>query len=143
MACLSSRSFGCGGLRMHRYRRLLLLGSCAAAVVIGSVASSAQTVTYSYDAIGRLQASSISGGPNPDVNTMICLDQASNRERYVVAVAGAASCVPPPITPTPSPVPTPTPTPTPTPGGGPLPGGGGETPGECRLWDLWGNCVDP
>ena len=107
---------------MHRHSRLLLLGSCAVVGIIGSVASSAETVTYTYDALGRLRASSVSGGPDNGTSTAICYDAASNRERYVTTIAGAAACTAAPYptpTPTPTPSPTPTPTPTPTPGNQP------------------------
>jgi YD repeat-containing protein len=77
---------------MLRHCRVLLLASCAVAGISGSVANSAETVTYSYDAQGRLRASSVSGGPDNGTTTAICYDAASNRERYVTAVAGAAAC---------------------------------------------------
>jgi len=95
---------------MRRHRRLLLLGGCAIVGVAASVASNAETVTYSYDALGRLRTSSVSGGPNNGTNTAICYDPASNRERYVATVAGAAVCTTSTYPPS-APVPTPTPTP--------------------------------
>lgn len=78
---------------MLRHRRVLLLASCAVAGAVGSVANGAETVTYSYDAQGRLRTSSVSGGPNNGTNTAICYDAASNRERYVTTVSGAAACI--------------------------------------------------
>lgn len=96
---------------MHRHHRLLLLGGGAAAALIASTGY-AETVTYSYDALGRLRASSVSGGPDNGTSTAICYDAASNRERYVTTVAGAAACTASPYLPS-APVPTPTPTPTP------------------------------
>lgn len=97
---------------MHRHRRMLLLASCAVAGVAGSVANGAETVTYSYDAQGRLRASSVSGGPSNGTNTAICYDAASNRERYVTTVSGAAACIPttyPPSAPLSVPAPAPAP----------------------------------
>jgi YD repeat-containing protein len=97
---------------MHLHRRVLLLAGCAAAVVIGAASGNAETVTYSYDAQGRLRASSVSGGPNNGTNTAICYDPASNRERYVTTKAGAAACTTstyPPTAPLPAPTSTPAP----------------------------------
>lgn len=74
---------------MRRYRLLLFLGSVVAA---GAAPVGAETVTYSYDALGRLRTSSVSGSPDSSTNTAICRDPASNRERYLTTIAGAASC---------------------------------------------------
>lgn len=62
-----------------------------------------ETVTYSYDALGRLTDSSISGGPNNTRTTGTCFDRAGNRMRYDVANSAPSTC------PTPSPTPTPSP----------------------------------
>ena len=43
-----------------------------------------ETVTYSYDALGRLVTSSVSGGPSAGVNTAIAYDPADNRTNYQV-----------------------------------------------------------
>lgn len=88
-------------------RNGLLLGSCAIAGLIAPLEAAADTITYSYDAKGRLRTSSVSGGPNNGTNTAICYDAADNRRQYVTVVGGAAACVS-----TPAPTPTPTPTPT-------------------------------
>lgn len=87
---------------MRKYRRLLLQ-SCA---LLGTLAfaANAETVTYSYDELGRLKASAVSGGSNNGTSTAVCYDKAGNRQKYVSAVAAAATC-----TPTPSPTPTPAP----------------------------------
>lgn len=61
------------------------------------------TVTYTYDALGRLVATSTTGGPNGGTSVGTCFDRAGNRTRYDVR------------TPSPAPTPTPTPCPTPTP----------------------------
>lgn len=97
---------------MRRHRRLLLLGSCAIAGVLGPVAGNAETITYSYDALGRLRASSVSGGPDNGTNTAICYDPASNRERYVTTKGGTAACTTSTYPPS-APLPTPTSTPAP------------------------------
>ncbi|MBB4100214.1 hypothetical protein [Sphingomonas kyeonggiensis] len=73
------------------------------AIAFSSLPASAQeTATYQYDALGRLIATSVSGGPNNGVASSYALDAAGNRTQVVVTGAPAS---------------TPTPTPTPTPGG--------------------------
>ncbi|WP_363130087.1 hypothetical protein [Sphingomonas sp.] len=67
---------------------------------MGSAAAAQETTTYTYDALGRLTGSSISGGPNSSRVTGTCFDAAGNRTRYDVATTVPAAC------------PTPTPTPT-------------------------------
>lgn len=133
-------------------RRRLLLGGCALAGLIGAAAvGGAEEVTYSYDALGRLRASSVSGGANDGTNTAICYDAANNRERYVTTVGGAASCTPAPYpapapTPTPTPAPTPTPTPTPTPSNQPPVAVTDSTTMGCnafKVLNLLGNDSDP
>ena len=79
------------------------LGSCAAIGLIAATGAYAETVTHTYDVLGRLRTSSVSGGPNSGTNTAICYDAANNRQKYVTAIGGAASS-----TPTPTPTPTPT-----------------------------------
>lgn len=60
--------------------------------------AAAETTTFTYDALGRLTASSTSGGTNSGVNTAICMDAAGNRTAYATATSGTASCpsAPPP-----------------------------------------------
>lgn len=50
-------------------------------------ARASETVTYSYDALGRLVATSVSGGPNNGMSTSIQLDKADNRTNYSLALA--------------------------------------------------------
>ena len=59
-----------------------------------------ETTTYSYDGLGRLKGSTISGGTNSGRTTGTCFDAAGNRTRYDVATSAPGAC------------PTPTPTPT-------------------------------
>jgi hypothetical protein len=49
-----------------------------------SIAQQTETVTYTYDALGRLIVSSISGGPNNGTQTGTTFDPASNRTNYTV-----------------------------------------------------------
>lgn len=58
-----------------------------------------ESQNYSYDALGRLTGSTISGGPNDTRATSTCFDRAGNRTRQDVATTAPAPC------------PTPTPTP--------------------------------
>jgi hypothetical protein len=86
------------------YRGSLL--SSVALTTLLAAGVSAETVTYSYDELGRLKSSSVSGGSNNGNNAVICYDKAGNRVQYVSAVAAGASCTPAP-SPTPSPAPAP------------------------------------
>lgn len=80
------------------------LASAAATIAVLSYNALAQEATaYSYDGLGRLQASTIAGGTNSSRKTGTCFDAAGNRVRYDVATSTPAAC------------PTPTPTPTSTP----------------------------
>lgn len=81
------------------------LFAAAVTVVFGTAGIAQETTTFSYDVLGRLTGSSISGGPNAGRVTSGCFDPAGNRTRYDVATATPAPCP----TPTPTPVPTPTP----------------------------------
>jgi hypothetical protein len=76
----------------------------------GNLAFAQEATTYTYDPLGRLSGSSISGGPNTGVQTATCFDNAGNRSRYQTGSSGLQSCP----TPTPSSEPgAPTPSPTP------------------------------
>ncbi len=50
----------------------------------------AETVSYQYDALGRLVASSTSGGPDSGVATGTSFDPAGNRSQYTVTGAATA-----------------------------------------------------
>ena len=78
-----------------------MLVVAAAAAPPASMAN--ETTNYSYDALGRLSGSTISGGPNNSRQTGTCFDRAGNRLRYDVATSAPSTC------PTPSPTPTPSP----------------------------------
>jgi YD repeat-containing protein len=99
---------------MRRTQWLLAFVSTAA---IATMAGAQETTSYSYDALGRLETSTNSGGPNNNVFMKTCFDPAGNRTAQAVGT-GTPTCTP---APTPTPGPTPTPTPTPPPGGGNLP----------------------
>lgn len=85
-------------------RAKIWLSASIATVAIFSFSALAQeTTTYSYDGLGRLQGSAITGGSNSGRKTGTCFDAAGNRMRYDVATVVPAAC--------PSPTPTPTPAP--------------------------------
>ena len=66
-------------------RRWLTLVCAAVAVMLVTAPSIAQeTVTYTYDALGRLITSSTSGGPNNGTQAGTSFDPASNRTNYTV-----------------------------------------------------------
>lgn len=58
------------------------------------VTSAAETVNYTYDALGRLTGSIISGGPNSGVSTGTSFDPAGNRSGY--SVTGGVALADPP-----------------------------------------------
>jgi hypothetical protein len=65
-------------------RWLVLLCTALAALLVAAPSIAQETVTYTYDALGRLIASSISGGPNNGTQTGTSFDPASNRTNYTV-----------------------------------------------------------
>lgn len=83
--------------------------ACAAAMLVMAAAATPpanignETTNYSYDALGRLSGSTITGGPNNSRQTGTCFDRAGNRMRYDVATSTPGVC------PTPSPTPSPSP----------------------------------
>lgn len=86
----------------------LLAGTtlCAVAAMAG------ETITYSYDDLGRLVRSSYSGTINNNQVHSTCFDENDNRTRYRSDPLGAPAACP---TPTPAPTPPPSPPPPPPP----------------------------
>lgn len=78
---------------MKRAARLLLATSSFA---LAGAALGNETVTYSYDALGRLTATTSAGTVNNGVATGIAYDPAGNRSTYTVSGAGTAPPPPPP-----------------------------------------------
>lgn len=97
---------------MHRPT---LIATALASVSVSALAS--ETITYSYDARGRLVQVAHSGSVNNGVSTRYTLDKADNRTAVDVSGGGSPT---PPVGPTPTP---PTPTPTPAPAPAPAPTG--------------------
>ena len=66
-------------------KRSNVVASAAIALAVAATQpSSAETVTYTYDALGRLVTSSVSSGPSNGVQTSIQYDAAGNRTNYQV-----------------------------------------------------------
>ena len=103
--------------------RLRLLVSTALVGCAGTgLALADETVTYTYDALGRLVVAETSGGGSNGQTRSTCYDRAGNRLKYKSdAAGGSVSCAALPPVPAPSPIPAPGPTPTPTPGPPPAP----------------------
>jgi len=66
----------------RRWLKLICATLVAILIVAPSIAQ--ETTTYTYDALGRLITSSISGGPNNGTQTGTNFDPASNRTNYTV-----------------------------------------------------------
>lgn len=64
--------------------KTLLACSVASACLVTTSALASETVTYTYDALGRLVASSTSGGPNSGVASGVSYDPAGNRSSYTI-----------------------------------------------------------
>lgn len=60
---------------------------------IAVTASAQETVTYSYDALGRLVATSVSGGPNSGMSTATGFDEAGNRTSYTATTSSGPIAV--------------------------------------------------
>jgi YD repeat-containing protein len=123
-----------------RKARVLLLATSSAC--IATLANAQETATYSYDPLGRLVSTSISGGPNNTRAIAACFDAAGNRTQYTIGSGTPTTCTP---TSTPTPSPTPTPTPTPTPNQSPVAVNDSASAGKCQEFfvDVVANDHDP
>lgn len=74
------------------------------AVLIGvaSATQAAETTTYTYDALGRLDLVTVSGGPVTGVSSDFSYDPAGNRTATLVTGASAAAKLP--LSPTAAPI---------------------------------------
>lgn len=84
-------------------RKIWLLSSAATVILMGRAAIAQETTTYTYDALGRLTLSAITGGPNDTRKTGACFDAAGNRTRYDMATTTPSACPTPTPTSSPSP----------------------------------------
>jgi YD repeat-containing protein len=89
------------------------VGLCLATslVALTAAAQASETTTYTYDALGRLTATSSTGTVNNGVATSVGYDPAGNRSNYAVTGAGGGAPPPPPPPPGPPPPPPPPPPP--------------------------------
>ena len=86
------------------YRAKIWLTASVATIAILSCSALAQeTTNYSYDGLGRLKGSTITGGTNNGRATGTCFDAAGNRMRYDVATSAPVACPTPTPTPASSP----------------------------------------
>ena len=83
--------------------KIWLAAAVTTAAVLSCSALAQETATYSYDGLGRLKGSSITGGTNNGRATGTCFDAAGNRTRYDVATSAPTACPTPTPTPTSSP----------------------------------------
>ena len=72
----------------------LILAVSAAACLFSSAAQAGETITYSYDAKGRLVKVVHTGTINNNVQTTYTHDKADNRKN--TAISGSTSVSPPP-----------------------------------------------
>ena len=69
----------------------LPLSAAATAILVACAAYGQETTTYSYDALGRLNSSAVSGGSNNGQQATTSFDPAGNRSNYTVATTSTAS----------------------------------------------------
>jgi YD repeat-containing protein len=91
-------------LRVGKVMQRSLLLSGAAITAITSFASATESVTYSYDELGRLVETRVSGGPRGGVTNATSFDPAGNRVTYAVSGVGGVGTPPPPPPPNQPPV---------------------------------------
>jgi hypothetical protein len=75
----------------------------ASAIAMSSAVEAGETVSYSYDELGRLISASSTGSVNNGVATSLSYDPAGNRLNYNVGAGGAPPPPPPPGPPPPPP----------------------------------------
>ncbi len=82
--------------------RVLLMSVSVIALMMPFGVNATETVTYSYDAQGRLVQSVISGSVNNGQSSSTTFDAANNRTNYAVSLSGSTPPPPPPPPPPPS-----------------------------------------
>lgn len=83
--------------------RSLLISVSVIALMVPFGVNATETVTYSYDAQGRLVQSVISGTVNNGQSSSTTFDAANNRTNYAVSLSGVTPPSPPPPPPANSP----------------------------------------
>lgn len=99
-------------------RRKIDVRSALAIVLAGAASTAAiagETLTYTYDSLGRLIVARSNGSINNNQTSSWCFDAAGNRTLVRTSASGATANCLSVSTPAPSPTPIPTPTPTPAP----------------------------
>lgn len=94
-----------------------LYGTATLALIAGAIPAAGiaeETVTYTYDALGRLVVVRASGSVNANTVRSLCYDAADNRTEYRASTVGASTSCSGVPTPTPTPTPSPTPAPSPS-----------------------------
>jgi YD repeat-containing protein len=84
-------SNGFPALRKAHLNLISLIATGAVGICVSNVASAAQTVTYSYDALGRLAQVQIAGGPGSGITQNYQYDVAGNRLQQTVSAPGQNS----------------------------------------------------
>jgi YD repeat-containing protein len=74
-------------------KHVYYLGTAIALLSV-SAANAAETITYKYDALGRLITKSTAGSVNTGKKVTVCYDAAGNRKVYKVAANGTAAACP-------------------------------------------------
>lgn len=77
-------------------RTIHLLATAVSTAALAGAASASETISYSYDELGRLLSSSSSGSVNNGVASTTSYDSAGNRTNY--SVTGSSGTPPPPGT---------------------------------------------
>ncbi len=80
-----------------RRKTAVLLGAAIGILQVASPGQASETVTYTYDALGRLVSASSAGTVNNGLANSLCYDAAGNRTQYRSSAAGSlADCTAPP-----------------------------------------------
>lgn len=80
-----------------------LLGTALCVLAAHGAAAASDTVTYTYDALGRLVAVTTSDGPNNGQAVSTSYDPAGNRSNHSLSGSGTPPPPPPPPPPAPPP----------------------------------------
>jgi hypothetical protein len=115
-----------------------LLAAAIGAVFMAAGAGAQETVSYKYDALGRLVQTTVSGGASNGHATSVGYDPAGNRCTYAVTGVGGAAPLPPPTPCTPATSPPPSNNP-------PVANNNGGTQQVCATayYDVLANDTDP
>jgi YD repeat-containing protein len=76
-------------MRISKFAASAALASLALSAAHPVAAVAGETIVYSYDALGRLTASTRSGGPNSGIQTNTLYDPSGNRKAQAVGTAAA------------------------------------------------------